>query len=170
MVFWAGIYLFAYLLSLHDYLSEFDIINFRATFPWDCASSTSMDGVVLEYGTLPGGDLSPYNLGDTLTHEVGHWIGLYHTFQGGCQKDGDGVRDTPAEKEAIYGCPSAPVDSCPKKKGFDPYTNFMDYTDDACMETFSAGQFDRMQEYWSAYRDGSIQPASPTFKPSKRPR
>ncbi len=131
-----------------------------ATFPSDYARDKEVDGVVVAYDSLPGVDArSPYNLGLTAVHEVGHWLGLYHTFQAGCARKatgGDGVPDTPAEYGPNFGDCSTPVDTCTGRRlgGNDPIHNYMDYSDDACLSQFSSGQYIRILKHWTTYRLG----------------
>ncbi|WP_222720273.1 zinc metalloprotease [Actinomadura sp. HBU206391] len=122
-----------------------------ATFPWQYAANPVMDGVVVHYASMPGGASVNFDKGYTATHEVGHWLGLYHTFQNGCQSPGDTVADTPDEREPSDGCPPTGRDTCPSV-GADPIHNYMDYSRDSCMNQFSAGQGDRMRKIWAVYR------------------
>ena len=89
-----------------------------AYLPPAFAESDTRHGVVALYSTLPGGTAAPYNLGDTGTHEVGHYLGLDHTFANGCNSPGDSVSDTPYEARPAYGCPVG-RDTC-SGAGVDP--------------------------------------------------
>lgn len=114
-----------------------------AQFP---GGSAATDGVVIDYqyfGTI-GTSTAPYNLGRTATHEVGHWLNLRHIW-GDATCGTDQVTDTPTHNTANYGCPTYPHLSTCTGTPVEMTMNYMDYTDDACMYMFSAGQTARMQ-------------------------
>jgi hypothetical protein len=135
--------------ALNIWLVDFKYLGI-ATFPWDYAKQPGLDGIRVQYSSLPGGTATNYNLGETATHEAGHWLGLYHTFQGGCTPPGDEVSDTPAEATATSGCPTG-KDTC-TAAGTDPIHNYMDYSYDSCYFTFTPGQSSRIDQMWTAYR------------------
>ncbi|GAA4803915.1 zinc metalloprotease [Litoribaculum gwangyangense] len=115
-----------------------------AQFP---GGNASTDGIVLLYSSLPGGSASPYNLGRTATHEVGHYLNLRHIWgDGRCRQD-DFVADTPTSDGANYGCPSYPTVNC---QTTDMTMNYMDYTNDACMYMFTDGQRNRMRAIFAS--------------------
>ncbi|MFS8097311.1 zinc metalloprotease [Lentzea alba] len=137
--------------TLNVWFADIDGFGF-ATFPSWYAGDKKMDGVVVDYATVPGGSEVNFNLGKTVTHEVGHWMGLWHTFQGGCTATNDEVADTPAQGSSTSGCPTG-RDSC-TRPGLDPIHNYMDYSFDSCYNQFTPGQNTRMQSAWTAYRNG----------------
>ncbi len=114
-----------------------------STFPED----DFRHGIVILHSSMPGGSAAPYNLGDTATHEAGHYLGLYHTFDNGCSP-GDFVDDTEPEANPRFGCPDGAT-SCSTP---DPIYNFMDYTDDACMNHFTVGQKERADVQMATFR------------------
>ncbi|MFI5779299.1 zinc metalloprotease [Nocardia sp. NPDC051570] len=122
-----------------------------STFPSAFQQNPGDDGVVIAVDTLPGGSLAPHNQGINAVHEVGHWVGLYNTFQGGCEPPGDYVDDTPAEATPASSCPEG-RNSCPDRPGKDPIHNYMDATDDTCRHEFTPGQIQRLQSQMATYR------------------
>ncbi len=122
-----------------------------ATYPTHYESAPYHDGVVILHSTLPGGASAPFNLGDQTVHQVGHWLGLYHTYQAECSSDrGDFVSDTAPSSMPAFGCPVG-RDTC-GAGGDDPVRNYMDSTDDGCMNTLTAGQRARIHTQFDAFR------------------
>ena len=114
-----------------------------AQFPGSGNSAT--DGVVILHSAFGrNSPFAPYNLGRTTTHEVGHWFNLQHIW-GDTFCGNDQVNDTPTQQSEHFGCPSFPAVSCGNGPNGDMFMNYMDYTDDACMNLFTAGQKARMQ-------------------------
>lgn len=140
-------------LNMYTVGPKFRLLGY-ATFPQ--RKQPKLDAVVMWNASLPGGDadLGPgqvYNRGDTGTHEVGHWLNLYHTFQGGCGRLNDYVTDTPRQKASdnVFE-EDASLNTC---RPYGPYTrdpvrNFMNYTEDPFMNHFTRGQRDRMNLSW----------------------
>ncbi|GAB2920583.1 zinc metalloprotease [Nonomuraea fastidiosa] len=122
-----------------------------ASYPYWYEGAPALDGVVIDWRSLPGGTMTNYNQGFTGVHEIGHWLGLFHTFENGCREPGDGIDDTPAEARPTEACPQD-KDTCADRPGKDPAHNFMDYSHDRCMWEFTAGQARRMHEMWAAFR------------------
>ncbi|HLW18776.1 MAG TPA: zinc metalloprotease [Cyclobacteriaceae bacterium] len=129
-----------------------------ATFPFDLAGDPVMDGVVVLDESLPGGNAAPFNLGNTAVHEVGHWLGLYHTFQDGCTGFGDHCNDTVAHSSPNYGKPpKGERHGACKEDEFAPIHNFMNYVDDEWMTEFTPEQGERIKSQIMMYRTGLVE-------------
>ncbi len=115
-------------------------------------SPADVDGVVIGYdvfGTV-GNVRAPFNKGRTATHEIGHWLGLKHLW-GDTDCGDDGVYDTPRQKTYNFGCPSFPhITECSQTENGDMFMNFMDFSDDPCMNMFTEGQKERMRALFAA--------------------
>jgi len=128
-----------------------------STFPDQYSNAPRQDGIVIVADTFPGGNIPDNNFGRVLTHEAGHWVGLFHTFENynyyinGCYGPGDQVDDTPAEATAASGCPYG-RNTCANRPGVDPINNFMDYTSDFCRTEFTPGQVARLRAQIRTYR------------------
>ena len=122
-----------------------------AQFPGGPAAT---DGVVITYTALgtTGTAAAPYNKGRTATHEVGHWLNLFHIWgdDGTACTGSDLVADTPNQEDENYGCPTFPQVSCSNGTNGDLFMNYMDYTDDACMYMFTTGQKTRLSALFAA--------------------
>lgn len=159
-----------------------------ASLPWwigDGVHNPQLDGVSVHYSTLPGAAASSFDRGYTATHEVGHWIGLLHTFHGGgalaqdsndgCLPPGDEVSDTPYERAPYFGpgvgidCLAATTSQCPAG-GFNPITNYMNYADDRCMSEWTTGQDLRARNLMQRFRGEFVErsPDVMSFKESRR--
>ncbi|MFG2002005.1 zinc metalloprotease [Spirillospora sp. NPDC048911] len=136
-------------LNLYSASVGADVLGF-STFPQGARRQPRNDGVVVDYRSLPGGEYEHFNLGYTAVHEIGHWLGLLHTFENGCEEPGDGVADTPFEAVASDACPES-RDTC-RQPGSDPVRNFMNYGWDDCMHEFTPGQGRRIRAAWAAFR------------------
>jgi len=125
-----------------------------ATFPFDKQRRKFMDGVIMWSETLPMGSGHPYNKGMTASHEVGHWLGLYHTFQGGCNGVGDDICDTVAHAKPNYGKPepNRRYNACSPNE-FDPVHNIMNYVDDDWMKELTQMQIERVKRNMKTYRN-----------------
>ncbi|MCW2854915.1 MAG: metalloprotease [Marmoricola sp.] len=152
-----------YLNGIHDQGAE---VLGHARFPWQLARSPRLDGIVINVAALRSGRAVGYNQGDTVIHESGHWLGLLHTFEGGCDGPGDYIADTAPEASPSFKCDKT-RDTCPTpvppdaKPGDpapaavpDPVTNFMDYSYDSCMDNFTPDQRTRMVTSFLRYRVG----------------
>ena len=116
-------------------------------------------GIVISFRTLPGGSLTGYNKGRTVTHETGHFFFLYHIWgddQGACTGT-DYVDDTPNQGDATSGCPGGIVtDACTTTAPGILYQDYMDYSSDGCMAMFTKQQVARMESALTTYRSTLI--------------
>lgn len=137
--------------NFNQYFTDFGagLLGF-CYFPNSFPESNNMHGCVNLWSSIPGGSSNGYNEGKTTTHETGHGIGLFHTFQGGCS-NGDRVDDTCPQRRSTNGCPANPPSSC-QANCPDPIHNYMDYSLDRCMYEFTPGQSERANQQLATFR------------------
>jgi len=152
--------------TINIYTARFNALGW-STFPWSIPEDEVHQGIVVHYGSLPGGYIENFNMGRTVTHEVGHYFGLMHTFFGGCQEPNDFVTDTPAQTAQTTGCPPDGTDTC-SLPGVDPIHNFLDYSYDLCYAEFTLGQDDRMDGMISNWKPNLITSALGVGNPALR--
>lgn len=114
-------------------------------------SPAERDGVVIKFSAFgtTGAVRAPFNKGRTATHEIGHWLGLQHLW-GDANCGDDGISDTPPQEAANLYCPVFPhLSACSKNSAGDMFMNFMDMTDDACMNMFTVGQKNKMRSLFA---------------------
>jgi hypothetical protein len=119
------------------------------------------DGCNIRSSTMPGGNFTDFNLGTVTVHEVGHWFGLLHVFEGAnCEIDGDMIADTPRQLTPSDGpllpgqtCPDG-KDSCPLWPGPDSIHNYMDYVRNVCQSEFTKGQAAHARQAYKTLRQG----------------
>lgn len=130
-----------------------ETLNIWTAYAGRVSSTRIITGYARRGGSLDGIVIIPGNVTQTTSvHEVGHWLGLLHTFQGGCSQPNDGVADTPQQRSPTDGCPAA-QDSCPAP-GADPFHNFMDYS--SCRREFTPGQRQLMNASWPVQGQGTL--------------
>jgi hypothetical protein len=143
-----------------------DLLGY-AQFPGGPAHT---DGVVIDYRAFGtnGTAEAPFNLGRTATHEVGHWLNLFHIWGddgAGCTGT-DQVDDTPNQAGPNIGCPSFPHVTCDNGPEGDIFVNFMDYVDDRCMVMFTVGQVERMHAALDEARSSFSVEGKPQLDPT----
>jgi hypothetical protein len=127
-------------------------------FPYMHFPDDPMHGCLVHHEGWVGGNLSPYNLGQCATHEVGHGLGLQHVWQGSCAFNGDHVNDTSPQETNSRGCPDPIPQSCVEGM-FDNIHNHLDYSDDHCRHEFTPGQSDRMDHVVATFHPGYLHPS-----------
>lgn len=127
---------------LNIWVCRLDRLAGYASFP---GGDKKLDGLVIDFGAFGSINTSSgYDQGKTVVHETGHWLGLKHLW-GDTYCGDDGVEDTPKQASYTIGCPSSIRITCGNGPNGDMYMNYMDFTNDACMNMFTTGQRDRMR-------------------------
>ena len=127
---------------LNIWVCNMDRLAGYASFP---GGDKKLDGLVIDFGAFgTANGVTGYDEGKTVVHEIGHWLGLKHLW-GDAYCGDDGVDDTPKQASYTIGCPSSIRTTCSNGPNGDMYMNYMDFTNDACMNMFTLGQRDRMR-------------------------